>query len=458
MMPKTKGHILIVDDDNAIRIAAQVLLSQYFTRVSVLDAPEKMQNYIQVFLPDIIVLDLNFSAGKTDGKEGIKWLDYLHREHPDIVVCIITAYGAIDKAVYSVKNGAFDFIVKPWDNHKFVATISAGLQLKDARKELKQVNRKQKDLNEYFLGVSKSIIGEAPAMKAIKRMIGKVAPTPADVLILGANGTGKGLVAKEIHRQSAQSDKAFIHVDLGSLPETLFESELFGYEKGAFTGATKSHPGRFELAKGGTLFLDEIGNLPLHLQSKLLSALQERKIRRLGSSSDIVLEFRLIVATNQSVYQMVKEGLFREDLLYRINTIEINLPALSERPGDIPLLARFFLDEYVRKYHKNGLSFDKRALDTLQHYNWPGNIRELMHSIERAVILCESSQIQAEDLSLRNLDPKFGNMSNLKFNDLEKMATIEALERSKGNVTKAAEMVGISRVSFYRYMKKHGIQ
>ncbi|MBT3244649.1 MAG: sigma-54-dependent Fis family transcriptional regulator [Bacteroidetes bacterium] len=457
-MGKIKGHVVIVEDDNAIRISAQMLLNQHFSRASVLDSPEKLPNYIKVYNPDVVVLDMNFSPGKTDGKEGFKWLTYLNESHPQIIVCVITAFGEVELAVRALRNGAFDFIIKPWENQKFIATLSAGILFRESKTRIHQLKKTQKELNKHYLGSKDHLVGESEQMQEIRKMLKKVAPTPADVLITGDNGSGKGLLAKEIHCLSPVADKAFVHVDLSSLPETLFESELFGHEKGAFTGANEARPGRFELAHGGTLFLDEIGNLPVHLQSKLLVALQERKISRLGTTEEIRVDFRLITATNQDLFKMVDEESFRQDLLYRINTIEIHIPSLRHRPDDISILCKHFLDIYSKKYRKPELGIEDPAMHALKKYTWPGNIRELMHTMERAVILCEENTIKTEDLSLRGHEQKGSELKSLNLNELERMAMLEAIERSNGNITKAAEMIGISRVSFYRNLKKHGIK
>ena len=456
-MEKYQAHVLAIDDDNAVRAAAQMLLNQHFTKVSVLGDPEMLPEWLDSFIPDVVILDMNFTPGMVDGTEGLKWLGYLQKRHPGIVTIMITAFGDIEMAVKAVRNGAFDFIIKPWSNQKMISTIHAGLKLAKSQQKIEVLESKQEELNKHWLHARDQLIGLSPAMKRIKDLIIRIAPTLADVLILGENGTGKGLIAKEIHLHSDRNNKPFIHIDLGSLPESLFESELFGYEKGAFTGANESRPGRIELADKGTLFLDEIGNLPMLLQSKLLSVIQSRKVIRLGSTIARDVDFRLITATNSDIHQMVGDKEFREDLLYRINTIEIELPALRDRSGDIPALVQHFLLQYGQKYQKKNLKILNEALDLLISHQWPGNIRELMQAVERAVILSDTGDIGPELFSFRQVPGNLPSGSNLNLENLEKMAMIKAMEQTAGNISKAAQIVGISRVSFYRHMKKYGI-
>ena len=456
-MEKYPAHVLAIDDDTAVRSAVQMLLNQYFTKVSVLGDPEMLPDWLDSFIPDVVILDMNFTPGMVDGKEGIKWLDYLQDRHPGVIIIMITAFGDIDLAVKAVRKGAFDFIIKPWSNQKMISTIHAGMKLAQSQKKVEILESKQEELNKHWLGTEDHLIGLSPSMKRIKDLITKIAPTLADVLILGENGTGKGLIAKEIHLNSDRKKMPFIHIDLGSLPESLFESELFGYEKGAFTGANESRPGRMELADKGTLFLDEIGNLPQQLQSKLLSVLQSRKVIRIGSTKAIDIDFRLITATNSDIHQMVEGKEFREDLLYRINTIEIELPALRDRSSDIPALVQHFLILYGQKYHKKNLIIRDEALDQLVSHQWPGNIRELMQAIERAVILSDKGEIGLDGFVFRQAPGKITLDSSLNLENLEKTAMIKALEQTGGNISKAAQLVGISRVSFYRHMKKYGI-
>ncbi len=456
-MEKIKAHILAIDDDQAVRSAIQLLLNQHFTKVSVLGDPELLPKWLESFSPDAVILDMNFSPGLVEGEEGIQCLAYLQKRLPECIVIMITAFGDMELAVKAVRNGAFDFIIKPWSNQKLISTINAGLKLAKSQVEVKKLESKQVELNKHWVRSQDDLIGKSSQMKKIKTMLVKIAPTPANVLILGENGTGKGLIAREIHRQSDRNTKPFIHIDLGSLPETLFESELFGYKKGAFTGANESRPGRFELADGGTLFLDEVGNLPIQLQSKLLAVLQSRKVTRVGSTAEKEVDFRLITATNSPIHQMVGEQSFREDLLYRINTIEIEIPPLRERISDLPALVNHFIDLYGHKYKKTSMSISDEALDMLKTHSWPGNIRELMHAIERATILVEANLIRPEDFFFREATSTVGMGSELNLKVLEKEAMLKAMEKTAGNISQAAKELGISRVSFYRNMKKYGI-
>ncbi len=456
-MEKTKAHVLAIDDDTAVRSAVQMLLNQHFTKVSVLADPELLPKWMDSFTPDVVILDMNFTPGMVDGREGMKWLEYMQKRESGIIMIMITAFGDIELAVKAVRMGAFDFVIKPWSNQKLISTILAGLKLLRSQKRIEVLESRQEELNKHWVHAQEKVIGTSPPMTRIKELILKIAPTPADVLILGENGTGKGLIAKEIHVHSDRKSKPFIHIDLGSLPETLFESELFGYEKGAFTGANEGRAGRIELADGGTLFLDEIGNLPMQTQSKLLSVLQTRKVIRVGSNVARDIDFRLLTATNCSIHQMVDEKEFREDLLYRINTIEIEIPPLRNRVSDFPALVQHFILMYGQKYHKRNISINNDAMDQLVAHQWPGNIRELSQAIERAVILADTGEIGPDEFTFRRTPGMLPSGSSLNLENLEKTAMIKALDQTSGNISKAAQIVGISRVSFYRHMKKYGI-
>ncbi len=457
-MKLTEANILIVDDDLDVLVTAQLFLKQLFTFIKVEQRPENIPSLMETIEFDIILLDMNFSKGKNDGEEGIQWLNKILSINPPTVVVFITAYGGVNLAVQSMKVGAFDFIVKPWKNENLLSVIYAGLQFRKSKLEVEYLKNSQQKLNEDIDANFKDFIGESLAIKKVFETIKKVSKTDADVLILGENGTGKELVAREIHKQSLRNEKAFVNVDLGSLPETLFESELFGHEKGAFTDAKESKAGRFELANGGTLFLDEIGNLPIALQNKLLGVLQNREVNRLGSSKKIPIDIRLICATNKPLNEMVGIGEFREDLLYRINTLELNVPPLRERPSDILLLIEFFLRKYSKKYDKPKLKTNQSLLNKLSKYHWPGNIRELQHAVERAVILSEDNTLNLKDFSMDFSNPSpLSKRETLNLAELEKRYILKAISKNKGNITKAAKDLGIARTALYRRLDKYGL-
>ena len=397
-MPKKDASILIVDDDPAVRTAAQMFLKQLFTVVITTGDPSRIPGLMDEVRFDVILLDMNFSPGKNDGSEGITWLDRILTRDPGAVVVFITAYGGVDLAVSAMRSGAFDFIVKPWENDRLLGVIRTALELSDTRQIAEKYRQRQDQLMADMDQLSGMIIGQSMAMEKVLRTIEKVAATDADILLLGENGSGKEIIARELHRCSNRGNEVFISVDLGAIHENLFESELFGHTKGAFTDANMDKAGRFELATGGTLFLDEIGNLSLPLQAKLLTALENRTITRVGSGKPTSIDVRLICATNMPLYEMSLKKEFREDLLYRINTVEIRVPPLRERTGDIPILADYFLKMYSRKYNKPGLQIPRSTITRLGKYPWPGNIRELRHAIERAVILCEGNVLEFGDL------------------------------------------------------------
>ena len=395
------GSILIVDDNKNILSALEILLTPLFGEVGSLSSPEQIPAELRKKDYNIVVLDMNFKAGINTGNEGIFWLGKIRDINPDISVVMITAYGDIETAVKALKAGATDFVLKPWDNEKLIATLRLALELNLSKKEVKHLKEREYGLKKELIRDQKYIIGSSPQLTAVLNLVRKVAKTDANVLITGENGTGKELIAREIHRLSSRSAEALVTVDVGSLSETLFESELFGHVKGAFTDAHENRQGKFETADKGTLFLDEIGNLSLHLQSKILSAIENRQITRIGSNQVIPVDIRLICATNRNPDTMVREGLFREDLLYRINTIQVELPPLRERGNDIIVLAEYFLKKYTYKYNKPDLRLNRQAADKMLGYSWPGNVRELEHTIEKAVILSDSSILKPEDLYLR---------------------------------------------------------
>ena len=456
---KKDATILIVDDEEDILLTLRLFLKQYFERVFTEHNPHLLPRMMRQYEPDVILLDMNFRKGDTSGADGMRWLKKAIELDPSSNVIMITAYGDVKVAVKCLKAGAVDFVEKPWRNEKLLATINAAVKLSQSKQEVKELQEKQKVLSADIDQKFTEMVGDSPGMKRVFQTIEKVAKTDADILILGENGTGKELVARAIHRQSNRADEVFINVDLGAIPETLFESELFGHKKGAFTDAKEDRTGRFEAANKGTLFLDEIGNLALQSQSKLLTVLQNREVVRVGAVQPTPIDIRLICATNVPLYEKVREKAFRQDLLYRINTVEIHLPPLRERVTDIPLLAEHFLKMYARKYQKPNLKFASDTIKKLQAYNWPGNIRELRHAVERAVILCDGDQLGANDFMLQNLIENEGETALPSYNldDLEKWAIQKSMTRHQGNITRAAEELGLTRAALYRRLEKYGL-
>jgi len=403
-MEKADAKILIIDDDQDVLLAAKLFLKQYIKIVHTEKNPENIPNLLKLENYDVILLDMNFSRDATSGKEGFYWLNKIMEIDPAAVVIFITGYGDIELAVQGIKEGATNFILKPWDNKKLLATIEANLKVRSSKQELEDLKTKQKVLIADQDQAYGNLIGNSLQMQQVMATVKKVASTDANILILGENGTGKELIARAIHKASKRKDEVFISVDLGAISESLFESELFGFKKGAFTDAKEDRAGRFEAASKGTIFLDEIGNLSFSLQSKLLSVLQSRKVVRLGTNKEIPIDVRLVCATNMPLYQMVKENKFRQDLLYRINTVEIFIPALRDRIDDIPLLVEHFLQIYCKKYKMPVKRVNASTLKRLEKHHWPGNIRELQHSVERAVIMSESTMLQPQDFFLSQND------------------------------------------------------
>ncbi len=453
-----KGNkILIADDNRNVLSALSLLLSPEFEEVKTLQHPNRLLEELAAGEYDVVLLDMNFRAGQQTGNEGIYWLREIKSRFSFVEVVMFTAYGDVDLAVKALKEGAADFVVKPWDNEKLVATLKAASRISGSNRELSDLKRKERSVNRE-MSRGGEVIHRSEAMSRIMKTIEKVAPTDANVLITGENGTGKELIAREIHRQSQRSRGIFVLADLSALTESLFESELFGHKRGAFTGAEEDREGKFLMAHGGTLFLDEIGNIPLHLQSKLLSVLQTRKISPVGSDRSLPVDIRLISATNQSIEKMVVSEQFREDLLYRINTIRIHLPSLRERPDDIPLLAEFFIDLYSRKYSKPPFRLDADLDARLRRMPWPGNIRELQHTMEKMVILSENGIPDPGTLpdawvpTVSTLD-EFATLEEME----EKMIRA-ALVRNGNNLTATASGLGISRPTLYGKIKKYGIQ
>ncbi len=458
-MSKKTGNILIVDDNEDLLLAARLFLKQHFYLVHTENDPEKIPTLLQNENYDVILLDMNFTMDSTSGVEGFMWLDRILQSDPSMVVILITAFGDVEMAVKAVKAGAVDFVLKPWQNEKLLATISSALNLRYSRLEVDKLRSQQQQLSKDIDQRYHDMIGVSPAMQHVFATIDKVAPTDADVLILGENGTGKELVARALHRQSKRAAEVFISVDMGAIAETLFESELFGHMRGAFTDSREDRPGRFELASGGTLFLDEIGNLSLAMQAKLLSVLETRKVTRLGSSKSREIDIRLICATNMPIYEMVAQNEFRQDLLYRMNTVEINLPALNERREDIPLLVDYFMKMFSRKYQKAITGVSAPAMKKLEKYKWPGNIRELRHTLERAIILADTSMLQPMDFLFPESEKETEGVvfDNYNLEDVEKTVIRKALKKHEGNISHAAKELGLTRTSLYRRMEKYGL-
>lgn len=453
---KTKGKILIVDDDTHIILSIRILLEQYYTDVRAINNPEQIPTALHETSFDVVILDMNFSAGRTTGHDGLLWLDRIKSQAPNVNVVFITAYGGVDIAVEAIKRGAFDFVMKPWENEKLLTSVSAAFKLTRSHQEVERLTTQKAFLTETLNSRFDEMIGESEAIASVFTAISKVAPTDASVLILGENGTGKELAARAIHQRSNRKDEVFMNVDVGAVAESLFESELFGHKKGAFTDAQEDRIGKFEAAGGGTIFLDEIGNLSLTLQAKLLKVLQERTITRLGSNETISVDFRLICATNMDVHTMIREGAFRQDLLYRINTVEVNLPPLRDRVEDIPILAQHFLASYKKKYGKNGLYVPEYVIKKLPKHSWPGNIRELQHAIERAVIMSDGKQLHVRDFSLMTPETdNGGEMDNYHLEAIEKWAIQKAIQKHMGNISHAATELGLSRGALYRRMEKY---
>ncbi len=448
-----KGRILIVDDNVNVLTALVQLLEPEFERVISVDDPEQIPGVLQIEDIDVVLLDMNFDQGISSGDEGIYWLEKILTKDPDMVVVLITAYGSINLAIECIKKGALDFLLKPWDNDKLLTTIKSGLELRQSRKTVKSLREKQSHLNEILLSKDSDFIGESDSVMKIRKMISRIASSDSTVLILGENGTGKELVAKEIHKQSDRRDEVFVHVDIGAVPDTLFESELFGHVKGAFTDASKDRAGRFELASGGTIFLDEIGNLTPALQAKLLYVIQNREVTRLGSNKALKVDARIICATNNDLVKMIEENMFREDLYYRINTIEILIPPLRERRDDIRILSDFFLEEFRIKYSREDIYFSDLFRDYLEGQQWPGNVRQLRSCIERAVLLTESSAIMPEGTSPALIKGSGEKGESKSLHEIEKEVLTEALKRNKGNIKKTAEELGIARSTVYNKLR-----
>ena len=441
------ASVLIVDDDPDVLTAARLLLRQHFERVLTTEDPSRIEAMMAESRIDVFLVDMNFAIGRNSGAEGLKWLERILALDPDAVVILMTAFGDLNVAVQAMREGAADFVLKPWQNDKLVATLTVAARLRQTRTTVNALS---------VLPPADDMVARSPQMRKVMDVVAKVAPTAANVLIRGENGTGKELVAQALHRQSGRADKVLVTVDLGAIAESLFESELFGHRKGAFTDALADRAGRFQAADGGTLFLDEIGNLPPPLQTKLLRVLESREVLPLGSDQPVPIDVRLLSATNRPLESLVADGLFREDLLYRINTIEIELPPLRERPDDIQALANHFISTYARKYRLPEKKLSAEALAILQSHHWPGNVRELSHAIERALILGEGSVIEVSDF---RLIPGSGPGANdsLNLEDNERCMVSRALEQAGGNISHAAASLGITRAALYRRIEKFGL-
>ena len=449
-----KGKILIIDDNEDVLFALNLLLEPYMEKIKVTTQPSRIEHFMTTFHPDVILLDMNFRRDAISGQEGFDCLSRILQTDPQAVVVFMTAYADTDKAVKAIKEGATDFVSKPWEKEKLLATLSSALKLSRSRKEVGKLQTQMLALkaDEQL----PELIGSSPAMQKVKETIFKLSDTDANILVLGENGTGKDLVARMLKHFSPRQEAPLVTIDLGSIPEQLFESELFGYEKGAFTDARKLKPGRMEIASGGTLFLDEIGNLTLPMQAKLLTAIEKRQIVRLGAVNPTPIDVRLICATNADLHKRVAEGNFRQDLLYRINTIELRIPPLRERGEDILLLAEHFLAKYNRKYRKEAKGLTREAKNKLLKYNWPGNVRELQHTLERAVILSDSNLLRPNDFLFptATTGSEEEETQELNLEKLERKAIEQALRTSNGNISRAAELLGITRFALYRKMEK----
>ena len=461
MTDSKQGKILIVDDNEDLLKAAKMFLKRNFAQVDIEKNPEAIPGLMGHEQYDVILLDMNFTKDVSSGSEGYYWLEKILGIDPSAVVVLITAYGDVQMAVKAIKAGATDFVLKPWENDKLLATLYSSMRLRESRDQVQTLKTKNHEINQAINEKYIDIIGQSQAMQNIFHTVERVAQTDANVLILGENGTGKELIARAIHRNSARSKESFVSVDLGSITETLFETELFGHKKGSFTDAKEDRPGRFEMANQGTLFLDEIGNLSMPLQAKLLTVIQNRKVNRVGSNKETAIDIRLICATNMPLYEMVKENRFRQDLLYRINTIEVKIPSLRDRIEDIPLLANHFLKYYSAKYGKSVSKLSEAAMTRLTKHTWPGNIRELQHSLERAIILSNSPVLQPEDFTLSASTIKDGeqpiNLDQFNLEEVEKLLIRKVLKKHNGNITQAASELGLTRSSLYRRLEKHGL-
>lgn len=455
-MAKDATKLLIIDDDPDVLLSAKLLLKRKYSNLRTENDPYNLNVLLRKEHYDVVLLDMNFRAGASSGAEGIRWMKKILRQSPCTHVILMTAYGDIELAVRAMKEGASDFVVKPWKNDRLLESIATAIE--NPKEEAPQAAEEKMGSD-----VFKTIIGRSPAMQRVFATIDKVGRTDVNVLILGENGTGKEVIARAIHQASPRRDEVFVNVDLGAIPETLFETELFGHKKGAFTDAREDRAGRFEIANGGTLFLDEIGNLSMPLQAKLLTALQSREVVRVGANQSTPVDIRLVCATNMPLYQMVNENSFRQDLLYRINTVEVTLPPLRERTEDIQLLAEHYLDLYATKYHKGEMEIAAETMSKLERYQWPGNIRELQHALERAVIMSDVPVLFPQDFNLAPAGAAMpvgvgpAGQENLNLEEVEKNAIRDAIMKHNGNLSRAAKELGLGRTTLYRKLSKYGL-
>ena len=453
-----KYRILILDDNKSVLTALEMLLLTQFENVFTLKNPNSLISTIQQHKIDVVLLDMNFNAGINNGNEGIYWLRQVQKYDPTISVVMITAHGDVELAVKAVKEGAFDFILKPWDNNKLLSTIHASLKLRKSKIENASLIKTTQTLIQELKPATQKLIGQSEPMKRVMEMVRKVAVTDANIFITGENGTGKDLFAREIHRYSKRNNEILLSVDMGAISETLFESELFGHTKGSFTDAKSDRIGKFEAANKGTLFLDEIGNLSLSLQAKMLNSLQSRTIIKLGSNVHIPIDIRLITATNRDLNTMIADGLFREDLLYRINTITIEIPPLRDRGNDIFLIAEFYLKKYANKYDKHGLKINQNAIQKLLKYKWPGNVRELQHTMEKAVILADGKVLNENSFTLNeNNTNLLKDLQNKTIEEMEREMILASINKEEGNMSAVAKILGITRQTLYNKLKRYGI-
>jgi len=457
------GNVLIVDDDEDILTASRLLLRREFSHISTCTKPQDIPKLLADHDFDVVLLDMNFGPGDSSGKDGLIWLEKILQIDPQIVVVMITAHGSLNTAVEAMKRGATDFIAKPWQNEKVVATVSTAVQLRRSRKEAQTLRQTNKVLLKQTATADSQIIGESAEAKKVMDVVERAGPTDANVLILGENGTGKELIARELHRQSNRADNVFLTVDMGSISESLFESELFGHKKGAFTDASEDRLGRFQAADGGTIFLDEIGNLSLHLQAKLMRVLEQRKVTPVGSDESQDIDVRVVAATNVPPATLKNEDHFRQDLLFRLNTVEITVPPLRDRKDDILPIADHYAAIYSQKYGGTTRTFSSDARQALHDYAWPGNIRALRHAVERAIILSEGEVIEPADLQLDYSDSSREQQNIavvptiLNLDYMEKDTIHKALRKHGFNISRTANELGLTRASLYRRMEKHDI-
>lgn len=448
-----KGKILIVDDNEDVLLSLHMLLKNRVEAVRVIARPERIGEFMDSFHPDVVILDMNFRRDAISGEEGYQWLEFILKKDPKAVVLFITAYVDTEKAVRAIKAGAVDFIPKPWDKHKLLGIVESAVELSHSRRSgAADDTAKNADTSDEPV-----MVGECEAMLTLRRQVRKIALTEANVLVTGENGTGKDVVARLLHRYSCRTGAPFVSIDLGTVPEQLFESELFGYEKGAFTDAKAAKPGRIETADKGTVFLDEIGNLNLQAQQKVLTLIEKRTISRLGSTKMRNVDVRIIAATNADLARMVADGTFRQDLLYRINTIELHIPPLRERGEDIILLADYFAGKIAERYRLDKPRLTATAKDKLLRHSWPGNVRELQHVMERAIVLASGRELTADDVAVTKPQQEASAKDTLNLETLEREAIMRAISLSAGNLSQASELLGISRYALYRKIEKYGL-